>query len=65
MELLQTFCESRRLTLAAYLAMQRALMRRYIARGGTPEDFCTRIAPAFRRKYGPLLDGSESLASAA
>lgn len=41
--------------LGAYLGLQCALMRRYVARGGTPEDFCVRLAPAFHRRYAPLL----------
>jgi hypothetical protein len=40
---------------AAYLALQCALMRRFVARGGTPEEFCTRLAPVFHRRYAPLL----------
>jgi hypothetical protein len=40
---------------AAYLALQCALMRRFVARGGTPEEFCVRLAPAFHRRYAPLL----------
>ncbi|HEU4562104.1 MAG TPA: hypothetical protein VFS20_30025 [Longimicrobium sp.] len=40
---------------AAYTALQVALMRRYLARGGTQEEFCSRLAPAFHRRYAPLL----------
>lgn len=39
----------------AYVALQCALMQRFVARGGTPEEFCVRLAPAFRRRYAPLL----------
>jgi hypothetical protein len=39
----------------AYLALQRALMSRHLARGGTIEDFCHRLAPAFRRRWSGLL----------
>jgi hypothetical protein len=39
----------------AYLALQRALMNRHLARGGTAEDFCARLAPAFRRRWWRLL----------
>jgi hypothetical protein len=42
--------------LAAYLALQVALMRRFVARGGTEEEFCRRLAPAFHRRYAALLD---------
>lgn len=41
--------------LEAYLALQLALMRCYIARGGTELEWCARMAPAFRRRYGALL----------
>lgn len=47
---------------AAYLALQCALMRRFVARGGTPEEFCTRLAPAFHRRYAPLLLHDDPLA---
>lgn len=65
MELLRTFCDTEPLTLARYLTMQRALMRRFIARGGTEEEFCARLAPVFRRKYGALLVSGDDLRAAA
>jgi len=40
---------------AAYMALQRALMRQYLLRGGTEEDWCRMIAPAFRRRYAPVF----------
>ncbi len=40
---------------AAYMALQRTLMRHYLSRGGTEEAWCTRIAPAFRRRYAPVF----------
>jgi hypothetical protein len=40
---------------AAYLSLQCALMRRHVARGGTAEDWCVRLAPAFRRRHAPIL----------
>jgi len=40
---------------AAYLTLQLALMRRYVARGGTAEGFCEHLAPVFRRRWGFLL----------
>jgi hypothetical protein len=43
----------------AYLALQCALMRHYIARGGTASDFCARLAPAFRRRHRTLLDTTD------
>lgn len=39
----------------AYMALQRALLRRYLSRGGTEEAWCTRIAPAFRQRYAPAF----------
>jgi hypothetical protein len=44
---------------AAYLALQRALMYRYLARGGSPEEFCRRLAPVFRRRWARLLHETE------
>jgi hypothetical protein len=43
--------------LAAYLALQCALMRRFVAGGGTREEFCARLAPAYRRRFAPLFFG--------
>jgi hypothetical protein len=40
---------------AAYTALQCALMRRHLARGGTAEDFCIRLAPVFHRRYAPVF----------
>ena len=45
---------------AAYLALQLALMRHYVARGGTAEEFCARLAPAFRRRWGAVLLGADA-----
>jgi hypothetical protein len=59
MEILRRFLEGSPTPFGAYLELQRALMQRHVNRGGTPEDFCCRLAPAFHRRYGPvLLDGS-------
>ncbi len=41
--------------LSAYNNLQRRLMRRFLGRGGSLEDWCTRIAPAFRARYGWML----------
>ena len=35
----------------AYMALQRALIVRWVARGGTEESWCARMAPLFRRRY--------------
>jgi len=40
---------------AAYMALQRALLVHYLTRGGTEENWCERIAPAFRRRYQPVF----------
>ena len=42
---------------AAYMALQRALLEHHLNRGGSPEDWCERIAPAFRRRYQRLVHG--------
>ncbi|CAN5819546.1 hypothetical protein BH23GEM6_BH23GEM6_08660 [soil metagenome] len=55
METARSFVRSTPTRFGAYLALQCALMRRFIARGGTPEEFCSRLAPVFHRRYGPLL----------
>jgi hypothetical protein len=55
METARRFVDHAPTRFAAYLELQCALMRRYVARGGTAEEFCERLAPAFHRKYGPLL----------
>ncbi|MBR9989464.1 MAG: hypothetical protein KFH98_06895 [Gemmatimonadetes bacterium] len=44
----------------AYMALQRALIARWVARGGTEQSWCERMAPSFRRRYGWL--GYESAA---
>jgi hypothetical protein len=40
----------------AYMTLQRALLNRWMARGGTEEDWCERLAPAFRARYGVLVE---------
>jgi hypothetical protein len=55
METARRFVEVTPTRFGAYIALQCALMRRFVARGGTPEDFCARLAPVFHRRYGPLL----------
>lgn len=55
METARRFISSSPTRFGAYLALQCALMRRFVARGGTPEEFCLRLAPVFRRRYAPLL----------
>jgi hypothetical protein len=55
MEVARRYVESCPSRFAAYAALQCALMRRHLARGGTAEDFCDRLAPAFHRRYAPML----------
>lgn len=40
----------------AYMTLQRALLNRWVARGGTEESWCARMAPVFRARYGGLVD---------
>lgn len=53
----------------AYMALQRALMQRYLLRGGTKEGWCERFAPRFRERYWPIFVGldccDDALAEAA
>jgi hypothetical protein len=59
MEILRRFLETSPTRFEAYVALQCALMRRHVSRGGSPEDFCERLAPVFHRRYAPvLLDGT-------
>ena len=44
--------------LAAYNRLQTALMRRFVARGGTPELWIERMAPTFRERYEWLFGGA-------
>lgn len=56
MEIARSYLAGYATGFAAYLALEVALMRRYVARGGSPEEFCSRLAPAFRRRFSPLLE---------
>jgi hypothetical protein len=40
----------------AYMALQRALLARWIARGGTEESWCNSMASLFRQRYAVLVD---------
>jgi hypothetical protein len=40
---------------AAYMALQRALLTRWLARGGTEQSWCDRMAPRFQERYGARL----------
>lgn len=39
----------------AYMALQRALVKRWLARGGTEQSWCERLAPVFRLRYAALM----------
>jgi hypothetical protein len=39
----------------AYMALQRALLSRWVAQGGTEESWCLRLAPVFRARYAELV----------
>lgn len=57
MEIIRRFVAQQRTPYAAYTALQIALMRHFVARGGTAEEFCERLAPVFHRRFGFLLTG--------
>jgi len=65
MEMMRPYLERYPTGLAGYLALQRALIARFVAQGGTSEEFCTRLAPAFRRRYAKVLGVDERLDRAA
>ena len=44
---------------AAYMALQRALVSHWLARGGTEQSWCERIAPVFRSRYMGLIVGGD------
>lgn len=55
MEVARRYLEEYPTRFAAYTALQCALMRCWMARGGTQEEFVLRLAPAFHRRYAPVL----------
>jgi hypothetical protein len=55
MEVARKYLDQYPTKFAAYTALQCALMRCYLARGGTQEEFCLRLAPVFHRRYAPVL----------
>jgi hypothetical protein len=55
MEIIRRYVDRHGTGFHAYIALQRALMQRYIARGGSALEFCDRLAPAFHRRFGPVL----------
>jgi len=56
MRLARIRLDRKRPALAVYNALQVELIRRFVARGGTAERWCALYAPAFRRRYGWLLE---------
>jgi hypothetical protein len=57
LEITRRFTASYGTGFCAYLALQRALMGHFVARGGTEAEFCERLAEAFHRRHGRLLTG--------
>jgi hypothetical protein len=62
MEIVRRYMTPQSTGFAAYLSLQRALMLRYVARGGSVEEFCVRLAPAFHRRFAPLMLGEQERA---
>lgn len=60
MEITRRFVDTCPTRFGAYLALQCALMQRFIARGGSSEEFCVRLAPVFHRRYAPILLDEEN-----
>jgi hypothetical protein len=60
MEVMRSFVEKHGTGFAAYIALERALLQHWLARGGSLGEFCGRLAPAFRRRYGPILLGPDA-----
>ena len=54
--LAQLFLARHESPFAAYMALQRALLGHHLSQGGSPEDWCERMAPRFRQRYLPLVD---------
>jgi hypothetical protein len=63
MEIIRRHMATQPTRLAAYLALQCALMRRFLAKGGTAEEFCERLAPIYHQRYAPLIFGDAAVAS--
>ncbi|MGH7482408.1 MAG: hypothetical protein ACRELV_09650 [Longimicrobiales bacterium] len=59
MEVLRSYVERYGYGFAAYIALERALLAHWLARGGTLGEFCGRLAPAYRKRYGPILLGPD------
>ena len=55
MMLAQTYLDRYETPFAAYMALQRALLFRFLVRGGTPDEWSRQLAPVFSRRYGPLF----------
>ena len=55
MVLAQQYLAKHQSPFAAYMALQRALMRHYMIQGGTEEVWCQKIAPLFRQRYAPVF----------
>jgi len=46
--------------LADYNRIQCALMARFFARGGSLDDWSQKLAPAFRKRYGWILEATHA-----
>jgi hypothetical protein len=53
----QSYMERFGSPLAAYNRLQTTLMRLFFRRGGTPEIWLEKMAPAFRRRHGCICEG--------
>jgi hypothetical protein len=57
----QWYQSTSRTPFAAFNRLQAALMRRFLARGGTLEVWMARLAPAFRRRYEWICQQAEPM----
>lgn len=56
MELAQEYLRRHATPFQAYIELQRSLMRRYINRGGTPQQWCESLAPVYARTFRWMLE---------
>jgi hypothetical protein len=54
------YLQQHRSPLAAYNALQVALLARYVARGGRADAWCRRRAARFRGRFGWMLESSRA-----
>jgi hypothetical protein len=58
MEVLRTIEPRSTSAFQAYMTLQARLYGRFQARGGTCEEWSRRLAPAFRSRYGYILENT-------